>query len=72
MQCKHQISIVRQFDRSKIDRCWHKRKGISISSNLRSYSSPILFSIDLNIDSDESNFNTFDNNSINDYLETEN
>ena len=43
-----------------------------MSSNLRSYLSLRLCSMDLNIDSDESNFNTFDNNSINDYLETEN
>ena len=71
MQCKHQISILRQFDISKIDRCWHKRKCISMSSNLRSYLSPILFSMDLNIDSDESNFDIFDNNIINDYSETE-
>ena len=69
MQCKHQISILRQFDILKIDRCWHKRKGISISSNLRSYLSPRLFSMDLNIDSDESNFDIFDNNIINDYSE---
>ena len=40
MQCKHQISILRQFDKSKIDRFWHERKGISMSSNLRSYLSP--------------------------------
>ena len=72
MQCKHQISIQIQFDISKIDRCWHKRKGISMSSNLRSYSSPRLFSMDLNIDSDESNFDIFDNNIINDYSEIEN
>ena len=70
MQCKHQIAILRQFDISKIDRCWHKRKCISMSSNLRSYLSPILFSMDLNIDSDESNFDIFDNNSIDDYSET--
>ena len=66
MQCKYQIYIFKKFDISKIDRCWHKRKGISISSNLRSYLSPILFSIDLNIDSDESNFDIFDNSNIND------
>ena len=36
MQCKHQISILRQFDKSKIDRCWHKRKGISMSFNISS------------------------------------
>ena len=52
MQYKHQISILRQFDISKIDRCWHKRKGITMSSNLRSYSLPISFSMELNIDSD--------------------
>ena len=43
MQCKHQISIIRQFDISKIDRYWHKRKGIPMCSNLRSYSAPIIF-----------------------------
>ena len=43
-----------------------------MSSNLKSYSSPRLFSIDLNIDSDESNFDIFDNNNIKDYPETEN
>ena len=69
MQYKHQISILRQFDTSKIDRCWHRRESISMSSKLRSYSSPRLFSIDLNIDSDESNFDFFDNNIINDYSE---
>ena len=71
MQCKHQISILRQFYISKIDRCRHKRKVISISSNQRHFSSPRLFSMDLNIDSDESNFDIFDNNIINDYSETE-
>ena len=69
IQCKHQISILRQFDILKIDRCWHRRKGISMYFNIRSYSSPRLFSIDLNIDSDESNFDIFDNNIINDYSE---
>ena len=72
VQCKHQISILKQFDISKIDRCWHRRKGISMSSNLRSYLSPRLFSMDLNIDNDESNFDIFDNNSTNDYSEIEN
>ena len=67
LQCKHQISILRQFNISKIDRCWHRRKGISMSSNLRSYSSPRLFSMYLNIDSNESNFDIFDNSIINDY-----
>ena len=71
MQCKYKISIPRKFDILKIDRCWHKRKGISMSSKLRSYSSLRLFSTDLNIDSDESNFDIFYNNSINDYSETE-
>ena len=42
-----------------------------MSSNLRSYSSPRLLSMDLNIDSDESNFDIFDNKIINDYSETE-
>ena len=69
MQCKHQISILKQFDISKIDRCWHKRKGITMSSNLKSYLSPILFSMDLNIDNDESNLDIFDNNIINDNSE---
>ena len=71
MQCKHQISILRKSDISKIDICWYRRKGITMSSNLRSYSSPRLFSMDLNIDSDEFNFDIFDNNSINYYSETE-
>ena len=71
MQCKHQISILRQFDISKIDRCWQKWKGISISSNLRSYLSPRLFSMDLNIDSDESNLEIFDNNNIDEYSHTD-
>ena len=66
MQCKHQIFILRQFDISKIDRCWHRREIISMSSKRSSYSSPRLFSIDLNIDSDESNFDIFDNSNIND------
>ena len=52
MRCKHHISILRQSDISKIDRCWHKRKDILMFSNLRSYSSQILFSMDFNIDSD--------------------
>ena len=43
-----------------------------MSLNLRFYSSPRLFSMDLNIDSDESNFDIFDNNIINDYSEEEN
>ena len=43
-----------------------------MSSNLSSYSSPILFSMDLNINSNESNFDIFDNNSINNYSQTEN
>ena len=43
-----------------------------MSSKLRSYSSPRLFSMDLNIDSNESNFDIFDNNIINDYSETDN
>ena len=43
-----------------------------MSSNLRSYSSHRLFSMDLNIDSDESNLDIFDNNIINDYSEKEN
>ena len=67
MQCKHQISIPKQFDISKIVRCWHRRQDISMFSDLRSYSSLRLFSIDLNIDSDESNFDIFDNKIINDY-----
>ena len=71
MQCKHQISILRQFDISKIDRCWQKWKGISISSNLRSYLSPRLFSMDLNIDSDEYNLEIFDNNNIDEYSHTD-
>ena len=72
MQCLHQISILKKNEVSKIDRCWHKRKGISMSSNLISYSSLRLFSMTLNIDNDESNFNIFDNNIINDYSEAEN
>ena len=40
-----------------------------MSSNLKSYSSPRLFSIDLNIDNDESNLDIFDNNISNDNSE---
>ena len=43
-----------------------------MSSNLSSYSSPILFSMDLNINSNESNFDIFDNNNIDNYSQTEN
>ena len=43
-----------------------------MSSNLRSYSSPGIFSTDLNIDSDETNFDIFDNNIINNYSDKEN
>ena len=43
-----------------------------MSSNLRSYSSPRIFSTDLNIDSDETNFDIFDNNIINNYSDKEN
>ena len=71
MQCKHQISILRQFDISKIDRCWHKRKGITMSSNLKSYLSPRLFSMDSYIDNDESNLDVFDNIINNDNSEIE-
>ena len=61
MQCKYQISILRQFDISKIDRYWHKRKIITMSSNLKSSLSPRLFSMDLNIEYKESNLDVFDN-----------
>ena len=43
MQCKHQIPIHRQFDITKIDRFWYKRKGISMSSKHGSYVSPRIF-----------------------------
>ena len=42
-----------------------------MSSNLKSYSSPRLFSMDLNIDNNESNLDIFDNNIINDNSEIE-
>ena len=71
MQCKHQISILRQFDISKIDRYWHQRKGITMSSNLKSYLSPRLFSMNSYIDNDESNLNVFDNIINNDNSEIE-
>ena len=40
-----------------------------MSSNLKSYLSPRLFSMDLNIDKDKSNLDIFDNNIINDNSE---
>ena len=42
-----------------------------MSSNLKSYFSPILFSMDLNIYNDESNLDIFNNNIINDNSEIE-
>ena len=61
MQCKHQISINKQFDIQKIDKCWHQRMNISKSSNHGSYVSPRIFSINLSIYNDESNMDICDN-----------
>ena len=56
MQCKNQIYINRTFDISKIDKSWYKRKGVSLSSNYSSRSSPKIYKIDFCFDNDEDNF----------------
>ena len=71
IECKHRISINRKIDISNIDKCWYKRKGLSLLSNYGSISSPKIYKFDCWLDYDEDNFEIFDNNYHNDDPEIE-
>ena len=71
IECKHRISINRKIDISKIDKCWYKRKGLSLLSNYGPFSSPKIYTFDCWLDYDEDNFEIFDNNYHNDDPEIE-
>ena len=55
----------RKYDKSKIDKCWYQRKGISKSSNYCSYLSPEIYTFHSCLDNNEDNFEIFDINNDN-------
>ena len=65
IQCKYYISIHRNLNISKIDRCWYQRKGIPQSYNYGSYLSPEIYTFDSYLDNNEDNFEFFDINNNN-------